>query len=300
MVYNETKGFRAKAYKYKESGYTSYMRRRILTGFAVFFIPLCAGAQSDRPGIRFDALMAEGISSNEKKLIESLILSYLQDFGELVSFPADSNDENESETPFIDFVISGSIYLERESRIFMLQIDRLSTGEKNSFTSVYRSAGEMVLKARSFLENAFSSSGNISPASMAKNSDPEKIDTNSLLGTWQGEQGIEMIRFQRSGRGIAIFSSGAQMVLSYSINDNTLHVRQNSPNSLRYYHFLPIEAARKMAEAAPPMEWEFILCENGTVLRGFKFAAKAKMDGEILEEITLRDVQEVEWKKLSR
>ncbi|MDR0655757.1 MAG: hypothetical protein LBG22_05525 [Treponema sp.] len=278
------------------------MRRRILTGFAVFFIPLFAGAQSDRPGIRFDTLMAEGISSNEKKLIESLILSYLQDFGELVSSPADLNDENKSKTPFIDFVISGSIYLERESRIFMLQIDKLSTGEKNSFTSVYKSAGEMVLKARSFLANAFSSSGDISlaAASKAKNSDPEKIDTNSLLGTWQGEQGIEMIRFQRSGRGIAIFSSGAQMVLSYSINDNTLHVIQNSPNSLRYYHPLPIEAARKMAEAAPPMEWEFILCENGTVLRGFKFAAKAKMDGEFLEEIILKDVQEVEWKKLPR
>ncbi|MDR2304538.1 MAG: hypothetical protein LBE10_08130, partial [Treponema sp.] len=117
------------------------MKRRILIGFAVFLIPLFVCAQSDKPGIRFDTLMAEGISPNEKKLIESLILSYLQDFGELVSSPA---NDNRSSVPFIDFVISGSIYLERESRIFMLQIDKLSTGEKNSFTSVYKSAGEMV------------------------------------------------------------------------------------------------------------------------------------------------------------
>ena len=87
------------------------MRLRILTGFAVFFIPLFAGAQSDKPGIRFDTLMAEGISANEKKLIESMILSYLQDFGELVSSPANLDYENKSKTPFIDFVISGSIYL---------------------------------------------------------------------------------------------------------------------------------------------------------------------------------------------
>jgi hypothetical protein len=179
----------------------------------------------------------------------------------------------------------------------MLEIGNTGTGENASFTMTGKSIGELALKARSLVAAAFSVEQERSPF---REEPPLDLKEATVLGTWRGEPGIEMIRFQRMGRGIAIFSSGAQMALSWGIEDNILKVKQLSPNADRYYHPLPYAVALRLAEKAEPMIWELRLYDNGNILRGLKTFTGVRSERESLIELIPREMQNVEWVKAGR
>jgi hypothetical protein len=272
------------------------MKQRLL-GFILFAAGLFSPwAQETKPLIKFNPLFIEGISAEESRFIESLIQSYLSDIGEVIAY-LDSGPLDETPAaalnPPPDYTISGSIHLDRDGRVFLLEIVNTHTGQAFSMTSVYKSAGELALKTRSVLESAFSS-GEKEAEQMA----PEQINENLVVGSWKGEAGIEVIRLQRGGRGVAVFSSGAQMVLAYTIEGNTLKVSQISPNSERFYYPLPLNVARRLAAEAEPMSWELSLYRKGTVLEGVKLSTAVRIEeGEALEFLAGGDVREVTWTK---
>jgi hypothetical protein len=284
------------------------MKQKLRGFFLVLaFLGSVAGAQETKPLIKLNPLFIDGIGIEESRLIESLIRSYLSDIGELIIY----FDSGLSEDPFAkqenvldswartpDYTINGSIHLERDGRIFLLEVLNTRTGETYKVTSIYKSTGELVLKARSILESAFFAEGKEtekSPRSL-----PERINENLVVGTWRGEPGIEMIRLQRGGRGVAVFSSGAQMVLSYIIDDTILRVWQISPNSERFYYPLPLNAAKQLAAGAEPMAWELSLYQKGSILGGVKLATGVRMEkDQVAELLPGGDVREVIWTKTS-
>jgi hypothetical protein len=251
--------------------------------------------QESKPVIIFNPLFIEGIGSEESRFIESLIQSYLSDIGVVLNY-IDSDYSGESGTA-PDYTINGSIRVERDGPVFLLEILDARTGNTYSITSVYRSTGELALKARSVLENAFSSSGK--EGEKKREALPEQLNENLIIGTWKGEAGIEIVRLQHGGRGVAIFSSGVQMVLSYMIEDNILKAWQISPNSERFYYPLPFNVAKQLAAGAEPMSWELSLYQGGTVLGGIKLATGVRLDqGEVVELLPGGDVREVIWTKI--
>jgi hypothetical protein len=275
---------------------------RALVLFAFFSLSLAA-AQEAKPVIKLNPLFIQGIGLEESRLIESLIQSYLSDIGEVINYfdaslasdPfANSGKVLDSWTRIPDYTVTGTIHLERDSRIFLLELLNTKTGETYSFTSIYKTTGELALKTRSVLETAFAAGGfenGEKPAEL-----PGPINENLIVGTWRGETGIEMIRLQRGGRGVAVFSSGAQMVLSYLIEDKTLRVWQVSPNSEWFYYPLPYETAQALAAGAEPMTWEMSLYADGTVLRGIKIATGVQLEGnKALKLLPGGDIREVEW-----
>jgi hypothetical protein len=260
-------------------------------------------AQENKPVIKLNPLFIEGIGIEESRLIESLIQSYLSDIGEVINYfdaslqadPfAGAGNALDSWTRIPDYTVTGTIHLERDSHIFALELLNTRTGQTWSFTSIYKSTGELILKARSILESAFAAGGageRVKPERL-----PEPISESRIVGTWRGETGIEMIRLQQGGRGVAIFSSGAQMVLSYIIEGDTLRIWQVSPNSERFYYPLPYEAARELAAGAEPMAWELSLYRGGTALGGLKIATGVQFDGNrVVQLLPGGDVREVEW-----
>jgi hypothetical protein len=261
------------------------------------------GAQNNKPVIKLMPFSMAGIGADEERLLDSLIRSYLSDFGEVISYFPDNDDlfmtggnafaENgsslESWTQIPHYIISGSLRMEQDVRILDINVDDTASGEVKSYSYSCKSAGELALRTRSMLENIF-----IAPPE--RRQDPvqaETINENRIMGSWKGEEGIEMIRLYRGGRGMAIFSSGAEMALSYTVENNTLIIRQVSPNSERYYYPLPLEKARALSAAAAPMIWELRLSRRGSVLRGLKSTAGFSTGGnEIIPEI-----RDVEWTK---
>jgi hypothetical protein len=269
-------------------------------------LPFIVKAEENKPVIKLNPLFIQGIGLEESRLIESLIQSYLSDIGEVIdffdsslspdSFSAAERDFTESWPRTPDYTVTGTIHLDQDSRIFSLELFNTKTGETHSFTSIYKTTGELVLKARSILESAFAAGG-LAEEKRQKTA-PETMTESHIIGTWRGETGIEMIRLHRGGRGVAVFSSGIQMVLSYIIENNILRVWQISPNSERFYHPLPYEAARELAAGAEPMAWELSLYSRGTVLGGIKIATGVQLEGNrVVNLLPGGDIREVEWIK---
>jgi hypothetical protein len=280
------------------------MKKSLLFMVSLLFYPFFSGAQEAKPLIRFSPFYTNGISLEEIRFVESLIQSYLADFGEVVNhFDDVSGGSGElfpgSLTKVPDYVLTGSIYLENDARIFTLEIHNTQTGETSRFTSTHKTSSDMVLKARSLVETVFSSSGGSGVLSGGEGSlreeEPETITESAVTGTWRGESGIEMIRLQEGGRGIAFFSSGVRMSLSYTIENNTLKVKQSSPNTERYYYPLPYEAASRLSAEAGPMTWEFLLYAGGTHLKGFRRSAGARIEGDTIVELIPETVMDAEW-----
>jgi len=268
--------------------------------FILIFLTLVytAQAQDDKPLIQLNPFSIEGIGPEESGLIISLVQSYLSDIGHIVGYPTvetRSRPGTVTQNAAADYTISGKIKMERDGPLFLLEITDTKTGENYSVSTVYKNSGEMALKARSVLESAFP--GGFETTN--KSSAPVELSENLVMGMWKGEAGIEMIRLMQGGRGLAIFSSGAQMVVSYSIQGRLLRIWQISPNSERYYHPLPLEAARRLATGAEPMIWELQMYQEGTVLGGIRVSTAARIiNGNVTGLLPGGDVREVTWTKI--
>jgi hypothetical protein len=272
------------------------MKKRLLLVLLALFFVFLAGAQETKPVIRFSPLYTKGIGFEETRFIESLIQSYLSDFGEVVNLLEGSFAGFDSLTRTPDYVLSGSVYLERDFRIFTLEIHNTQTGETSSATSTHKTAGDLVLKARSLVEMIFNPGRPGPPGETGEipEEKPEIITERSISGTWRGEPGIETVYLQQ-GRGVAFFSSGARMNLSYTIENNTLKITQNSPNTERFYYPLPFEAAKQLSAEAVPMTWELFLYSGGTCLRGVKISTEARIEDNEVVEFLPGSVRETEW-----
>jgi hypothetical protein len=292
-------------------------KNRLLASVLAFFLILPLAADDEKPLVLVSPLTIEGLSIDEARIIETLIYSYINALGTMLS-PSEFSEEigftpdvQNSRIP--DYTFSGSIAYHDDSLIVTLEVGGTGTGERVSLTSVYKTAGELALNARSMVEAAFTGKNLSAGAGAERNAyktaetESEPLTEGNILGTWRGEPGIVMIRLRRGGQGIAIFSSGAQMNLLYSIGNNVLNVVQNSPNTELYYQRqgassapLPYLVARHLAGEAKPMRWELLLYENGTVLKGIKTASGIRYDAERMPEITHGTIQEVEWIRTGR
>jgi hypothetical protein len=280
------------------------MKKSLLLMVTLLFYPLFSGAEEIKPLIRFSPFYTKGIGFEEIRFVESLIQSYLSDFGEVVNYFGDDSEGSggvfpDSWTRAPDYVLTGSIYLERDTRIFTLEIHNTQTGDTSRFTSTHKTSSDMVLKARSLVEVAFSSSDKLGvlpgESGNSREEEPEILTESAVTGTWRGESGIEMIRLRQGGRGTAFFSSGAQMSLSYTIENNTLKVKQNSPNTERYYYPLPYGVAKQLSAEAGPMTWELLLYSGGTHLKGFRRSTEARMEGNMIVELIPDAIRDAEW-----
>jgi hypothetical protein len=270
--------------------------------------PLCIGAEENKPVIGFVPFTIEGIGAEEARIIESLIHSYIADQGDVIeALDASVMMFSLSDTGGVyntaagearqpDYTLSGSINMEGDNRILMLEISKTSTGEKVNYTSVHKSASELILKAKSLVAAVLSAG---TGAEDFQEAVPETLTETAVLGTWRGDTGVELIRLQRGGVGIAILSSGAQMSLEYTIENNILRVSQRSPNTERFYHPLPYGVAKQLALQAEPMKWELLLYDGGTALRGMKIATAVQYDRDAIIEIFPGTAREAEWLKAS-
>lgn len=276
---------------------------------AVLFIILQAEAQEARPVIGLNTLQTRGIGTEEVRFIESLIQSYVSNAGDVVyyfhdnpgirnyfgNFLPDGISYSMVKTP--DYILSGSIVKERSGRVFTLEILNTHTEETSRFSTVHRTSGDLAVKTRAIVENAFRE---LLTTERNYNAETQETITESIItGTWRGEPGIEIIRLQKEGQGVAFFSSGVHMNLSYTIENNVLIVTQTSPNTELYYYPLPQGIARQLSARAAPMRWELLLHSGGSRLKGSKISTEVRVDGNASEEYRYETRNSL-WVRVSR
>ncbi|MDR2052917.1 MAG: hypothetical protein LBP80_05840 [Treponema sp.] len=277
--------------------------------------------QDEKPVIRVESFTFEGLGPQESQIIETLFQSYLSTLGTVV-YPVSGDLESppERDAGFFeaeiipDFTFSARVVFDRDIRRLLVTVGDVQSGEISSFNAAYKTTGELVLKARAFMESVliFGIQGPGPAPLIAENTaggtertglqeiKAEPMNERRITGTWRGDHGIEMARLQPGGRGIAILSSGAQMELIYTIADNTLFITQNSANHERYYHPLPLSVARILAAQADPMRWEFLLYDNGATLRGIRISTAARYEGEEVLELIPNSARESGWTRPTR
>jgi hypothetical protein len=275
------------------------MRKKYLC-FGIFFIffSFSLYSQAYKPLVGIKPFTVQGIRTDEAGIIESLIQSYVEEMGNEVvlldsAFTTDASyDSALFRLP--EYIFSGSIIREGENRNLLLELHKQTSGERILYSSSHKSLSDLVLKARSLVALAVTAGA----ATMRDESPvPEQLTVNRLAGTWRGDAEIQVVRFNRNLAGTAIFTSGAQMRLVYTIENNTLKVVQNSPNTERFYHPLPYRIAQQVSAEAEPIRWEFQLYEQGRLLRGKKIGTGVRYnEDKVLELIPGAEVG-VEWTK---
>jgi hypothetical protein len=265
-----------------------------------------AGADDSNPVIELTPFVIEGLGPEEARFISALIQSYVADIGEVMGRYDPAFDEAGDGNVLTlaaetgrepDFILSGSITVEQESRILSLQVLRTETGETVYHTSNHKTTTDLTLKIRSLVESVFSAGLG---GTFAGDVPQEFISEGSILGTWRGDAGVEIVRLQRGGSGIAILSSGVQMNLAYRIENNILRIVQISQNTERFYHPMPFAIARELSIRAEPWRYEFSLYEDGTTLRGVKIFTDVAYEGARITELIPGAVRDAEWTKTSR
>ncbi|GHU83211.1 hypothetical protein FACS189468_8170 [Spirochaetia bacterium] len=270
------------------------MKSRILVFFLVLLLFTPLGGQENKPIIRLNPFIIDGLGEEEGRSIESLILSYITDLGEI-------DDSRAS-----DYTLSGSINIDQDYRVLALEILKADTGELFSYSYTYRTTSELALKARSAVVEAFASGGNRPPVPGDAGAEeigyirPEHLTIEGISGTWRGDEGIVVVRLERNGTGTAVFSSGATMRLVYTIEKNTLKVIQTSPNNERFYHPLPQGIARQLVSQAEPLRWELFLYDQGLSLRGSRIITAVEYAGDRILELVPGIAKDAEWIKSYR
>lgn len=124
------------------------------------------------------------------------------------------------------------------------------------------------------------------------------MTVEGVSGTWTGETGITKIILMRSGRGFVIFNNGASMSISISVDTtetgrDVLKITQNGNFNASFYPEIPRQQALAAARTSKPIEWTFVLSENGT-LNGYKASLGIDKNGNVTET-----VQNVQWSKIN-
>ncbi|MDR2363836.1 MAG: hypothetical protein LBD65_05420 [Spirochaetaceae bacterium] len=267
--------------------------------FGIFFIflPFLLYAQDHKPLIGIMPFTTQGIRTDEAGIIESLIQSYMGEMGNEVirldpAFNLDASYDS-GLFRFPEYVFSGSISQEGANRILLLEIHKQTTGERILYTSTHKTLSDLILKVRSIVTVAVTTGETI----RAEPDPQEQLTVNKLAGTWRGDAEIQVVRLSRNLVGTAVFTSGVQMNLIYTIEDNTLKVFQNSPNTERFYHPLPYHVARQLSAEAEPMRWEFHLYEKGKLLRGKRIGTGVRYEGDKILELIPGTELSAEWTK---
>jgi hypothetical protein len=250
-------------------------------------------AQENKALVQLMPFSIQGLGRDEAEILEALIQSYIVDLGDNSPYRAVANPPAGTINP--DYIITGSISLVNDERVLKLELVNTQTGDVMQFTSNHKTASDLALKSRSLVQEALSGGNETAQSAEI----PETIQANTIAGTWKGDQGIEMIRLQRNGSGMAVFSSGARMMLSYSINENTLNVTQTSPNVDRFYHPVPYNIAKELVNTAEPMSWEMKLYNKGTDLKGTKKATAVIYEGDTIKSFLFGATRDAEWTKIN-
>ena len=116
------------------------------------------------------------------------------------------------------------------------------------------------------------------------------VSTDSIAGTWGGEDYIDKIVILRGGRGFIIYKNGATMNISVSAAGKEVTVTQAGKSNASFFPELPREAALLAATDAPPLIWKLTV-QNASTLSGIKTTLIESKDG-----IVPGDVR-IEWKR---
>ena len=203
-----------------------------------------------------------------------------QDFSSLaLSFYTEISKENSSDHWITTFHVVDA--KNSEEHIKTKRYDsfyKILMESKNELKETIRELIESDSNATALVKNSTpqnSSSQNSASQSSQKSTseNPATLSsTESLAGTWSGEENIQKIVILRGGRGFVIFKNGASMNISVELQENNssnIVITQKGRSNASFYPELPRNLALNAALSAPPIQW-VLTASSETSLYGTK------------------------------
>lgn len=288
----------------------------LVLGFCISSYVLSAqnnSVQEDiKPLIALLPFSYSGIEVEDNATIENLVYLYLEELEDFTILDRSDRERifkehNISEQTVepdsvgqlldADFLIDGSLRSVEGSISLDLELIKVRSGETLQFSSLHKNIGDLVLGTRALVRQLLDKGWE---QTASEEQESEIITEERIIGTWQGDRGIELIRLYRGGSGLAIMRSGAMMELQYTIENNTVLIRQTSDNTERFYHPVPYSIARQLVEAAQPMEWRLQLYNKGSLLKGTKISTAVMYEQDNIIELIHNNGRPAEWQKMTR
>ncbi|MDR1257043.1 MAG: hypothetical protein LBJ86_04795, partial [Spirochaetaceae bacterium] len=258
----------------------------------------CAGAQEEKAVFKIYPLETEGASTEDARLLETVMFSYFSDQKDVSILPPDSPDAEPELSPVPDYFVKSSLRPDENGYIFEIVINDASSHELSRQTAKYRSTKDIALNMHTIVNAVFEWQDGVQETPEAP--DVCLIDNENILGLWNGDMGIKLVRILPNGKAFAFFTSGVNMMLSYEIRNNTLVIRQVSPNNENFYYPLPLPITKILAKEAEPMRWEFMLYENENLLKGERIETTAESEDYEKTVIRHNTVRKSEWNRMTR
>lgn len=180
-------------------------------------------------------------------------------------------------------------------------IDKSSNSEQTS-TKNYDSFYKILMEPKSSLQASIknlietntNSDKNKDAVSSGNNSGT--LNTETLSGTWTGENYIDKVVILRGGRGFVIFNNGASMTISVEL-ENTgkgqqVIVTQRGRSNASFFPNLPRNLALNAALSADPIIWKFSIVDSNT-LSGLKTTLVSTADNYDYQDI------QVTWNRVN-
>jgi hypothetical protein len=196
-----------------------------------------------------------------------------------------SPDFTLSDTPLSFFAVIRKNASDDGSWTCTLTVYNSSSDKSYTYSKKYDSYYKILMESKSSLQQVFKdllnqrepvpqtdSSGN-DDTSGESSADTSGISTESIAGTWTGEDNIEKIVILRGGRGFIIYKNGAAMNISVAVvsrnGSQSVIVSQSGKPNASFYPELPRKTALEAATTADPITWS-LMFENGKTLSGSK------------------------------
>ena len=239
--------------------------------------------------VDFIGVLSSEIDSKTIQMTENLYLTQLQDVESLsikdkrnASFVNSYNstgqvDVSSTSSPFVFYATISSKNNVWICTLCVVDKNASKTVSVNrTYDSYYKILMESKSQLGSIFENLFnledgtSTRPNITNKTERQNIPQSQISSSeSISGTWEGEDYINKIVILRGGRGFIIFKNGATMNISVQVNGTSVTITQSSKSNASFFPDLPRQVALQLAVEAAPITWNLIL-QNGSTLSGTK------------------------------
>jgi hypothetical protein len=258
---------------------------------------LSRAAPQSLPVVAAYSLSSDNANDTLSRTVNDLVFSFIRELRtyRMVDMRSESLPADLRVPDGTDYLFYGSLKEQPDG----IRLELVLKGGPDSVTRmisrVYENSNRILLESRMLVRTLFDQSVPLpDPSANQEIPPPETADssavptdtliavrnTDSLAGSWRGEEGLEKIMLLRGGRGVAVLSTGISISLDLSIAGDDLVIRQKGSINPRQFADLPDAVARQASVIAPPLEWRFRVSADQKKLSGTKKTVMIRHDGQ--------------------
>ncbi|MGP1454505.1 MAG: TP0183 family DNA metabolism protein [Treponema sp.] len=198
-----------------------------------------------------------------------------------------------------DFLFFAAVQAVPDGIQISLTLKRPQAKSTRFISKVYEHTSSLLLDSRLLISTLFDFSLALDrPVQQENLSEDDRLRPieaiDSLVGSWQGEAGIDRIMILKGGHGIIILSNGTSFSLALTIEAGYLIVKPQGDMPSQRFLTIPDHIVNQIIQKIEPPEWRFLVSANNNLLSGIKQEVQVHHDDTTITDISYETVP-VEW-----